>query len=157
MTLGTTPSESGTTTRSSRLYPRRETSPLVVPGPIAPDGPDRTDIPTPLPEPVVALPTGTGDADPAADAATRAERRQALRAARRRRRLISIGCAVVIALCTAATLLVVEAARVRSVGTPTVTAPARLAVPPVVHGRPLPTRIRSTEILDAATSRGGHP
>jgi hypothetical protein len=93
----------------------------------------------------------------AADPVTvsRAEGRQALRAARRRLRLISIGCAVLIALCTIATVLIVDLARVRTSGLPAMAPSTRMASPSTdVH--PLLPPYESTATLDALASEGGH-
>jgi hypothetical protein len=82
---------------------------------------------------------------------SRAEGRQALRAARRRRRLISIGCAVLIALCTIATVLIVDLARVRTSGLPAMAPSTRMASPSTaVH--PVLPRYESTATLDALAS-----
>jgi len=65
---------------------------------------------------------------PGPDGSARANGRQALRAARRRRRRISIGCAVFVAGCTAITLLIVGVASSRASSPPAVTpAAAHLA------------------------------
>jgi hypothetical protein len=71
----------------------------------------------------------TPDADPCPDpeGSARANGRQALRAARRRRRRISIGCAVFVAGCTAVTLLIVGIASSRSSSPPPVAPTATAA------------------------------
>jgi len=97
--------------------------------------------------------TDVAGADPVT--VSRAEGRQALRAARRRRRRISIGCAVLIALCTVATVLIVDLARVRTSGLPAMAPSARMASPSTAVHLLLP-RYESTATLDAPASQGGH-
>jgi hypothetical protein len=99
------------------------------------------------------LQTDVEGADPIT--VSRAEGRQALRAARRRRRRISIGCAVLIALCTIATVLIVDLARVRTSGLPAMAPSARMASPSTA-GHPLLPPYESTATLDALASQGGH-
>jgi hypothetical protein len=95
------------------------------------------------------LQTAVDGADPLT--VSRAEGRQALRAARRRRRRISIGCAVLIALCTIATVLIVDLARVRTSGLPAMAPSARMASPSSAVD-PLVPRYESTATLDALAS-----
>jgi hypothetical protein len=72
--------------------------------------------------------------------------RQALRAARRRRRRISIVCAVFIAGCTAITLLIVGIASSRA-SSPQSAAPVTARLPGVpVDLRPLPDRQSLTRV-----------
>ncbi len=180
MIAGTTPTEPGITT-SSRLYPRPEEAlDRAAQAQGVPGGPGGTGVVAPVgdlePGPAAdpqAEPSGTGsppeqgstgDADgqvqaesqAAVDGAdpvtvSRAEGRQALRAARRRRRLISIGCAVLIALCTIATVLIVDLARVRTSGLPAMAPSTRMASPSsAVH--PLPHPYESTANPDALAS-----
>jgi hypothetical protein len=98
--------------------------------------------------------TPTADPYPDPDASTPVNGRQALRAARKRRRRISIVCAVVIAGCTAITMLIVGLASSRA-SSPQAVAPA------TAHLRSVPVDLRalpdnqSYRELDAAASRGG--
>jgi hypothetical protein len=171
--VGTTPTEPGTTT-SSRLYPRPDEALDRAAGSRAGQArTDETSVAEAAEAPGVAVAPevggggeagagGEGHIDSAAQLTlTRAEGRQALRAARRRRRLISIGCAVLIALCTLATVLIVDLARTRTSGPPAVTRSAPIAswadtvVPAGAAHLRLP-RNRSPLILDALASPGGH-
>ena len=79
---------------------------------------------------------------PDPDGSARANGRQALRAARRRRRRISIGCAVFIAGCTGITLLIVGIASSRSSSPPVVTA-ATASLPGVHVGPPALPDVRA--------------
>jgi hypothetical protein len=58
--------------------------------------------------------TTTPSSDPSPDHAVHAESRRALRAHRRQRRRIAIGCAVFIAVCVVITLVIVDIARDRT-------------------------------------------
>jgi hypothetical protein len=58
--------------------------------------------------------TTTPSSDPHPDQTARAESRRALRAQRRKRRRIAIGCAVLITLCVLITLVIVDIARDRT-------------------------------------------
>ncbi len=171
MIAGTTPTEPGTT-KTSRLYPKPEEaldraaqaqglagSPEVagvaVPAHDLQPGPEADPSQSgPPPEQGTVevhadLQTDLEGADPVT--VSRAEGRQALRAARRRRRRISIGCAVLIALCTIATVLIVDLARVRTSSLPAMAPSARMASPSTaVH--PLLPRYESTSTLDALAS-----
>ncbi len=97
---------------------------------------------------------------PDSDGNTRAKGRQALRAARRRRRRISIVCAVFVAGCTAITLLIVGIASSRASSPQAVTPSAPMFPDVHVDYAALPSRAISTNQsyrdLDAAASRGGH-
>ncbi len=128
--MGTTPTEPGTT-KTSRLYPTPE------------EALDRAA------RGQAHLQLDVVGEDPVT--VSRAEGRQALRAARRRRRRISIGCAVLIALCTIATVLIVDLARVRTSGLPAKAPSTRMASPPSAVQSLLP-RYESTATLDALAS-----
>ncbi len=156
--MGTTPTGSGTTARSAGLYPLAPPAPATVPG----DGPDTGAASDPRPaDPVPVQPPGevatgplsaTPEPDPEQDA--RAEGRRALRAARKRRRRVSLGCAALIAVCTAITLIIVGMARERSPGPQVVRPVAGLALPASFDLRSPPIT-GPTETLGAAASIGG--
>lgn len=99
---------------------------------------------------------------PDPDSGARVNGRQALRAARRRRRRISIACAVVIAGCTAITMLIVGIASSRASSpqsaSPTGTGMAGVHVAlRTVPDTPDTQRLsQSSRDVDAAASRGGH-
>jgi hypothetical protein len=179
MIVGTTPTEPGTT-KTSRLYPKPEEAlDRAAQAQGLPGSPEAAEVAVPAhdlepeagpshsgPPPEQGAIDVRSDADAdgevqadlqteveGADPVTvsRAEGRQALRAARRRRRRISIGCAVLIALCTIATVLIVDLARVRTSGLPAMAPPARMASPSTgVHL--LVPRYESTATLDALAS-----
>jgi hypothetical protein len=183
MIAGTTPTEPGIT-KSSRLYPNPEEAlDRAAQAQGLPGGPGGTEVVAPARDPEPGAESEPSDSGPppeegsidvpadvdgqvraqlqtdveGADPVTvsRAEGRQALRVARRRRRRISIGCAVLIALCTIATVLIVDLARVRTSGLPAMAPPARMASPSTaVH--PLLPPYESTLTLDALASQGGH-
>jgi len=101
---------------------------------------------------VGTTPTESGTGAPLIDpTAEHVEGRQALRAARRQRRRIAIGCALVVALCLAVTLVIVGIARDRTTGGPQTEVPGVLTGsdqvdlrtthhPPIEdHGAPAPT------------------
>ncbi|HUD15982.1 MAG TPA: hypothetical protein VMQ59_01920 [Acidimicrobiales bacterium] len=102
---------------------------------------------------VGTTPTESGTVAPSIDpTAEHVEGRQALRAARRQRRRIAIGCALVVALCLAVTLVIVGIARDRTTGGPQTVVPGVLTgshqvdlptaahhPPTESHGAPAPT------------------
>jgi hypothetical protein len=154
MTVGMTPRNSGTA-QSLRPFPGGQTdltgpsgAPEVGSRPVGEVlGGDEHPVPADDPEP--ARPDVEGRPDP------RTEGRRQLRAARKRRRRISIGCAVLIAVCTALTLLIVAVARDRSPSLFVVTPPpALVSSAPVVHHAVLV--VESTETLGALAPQGGH-
>jgi hypothetical protein len=169
MIAGTTPTEPGIT-KSSRLYPKPEEAlDRAAQAQGLPGGPEGAEVVAPASE-AESEPSGSvgvpahADVDGRAQAelqtavdgadpltVSRAEGRQALRAARRRRRRISIGCAVLIALCTIATVLIVDLARVRTSGLPAMAPSARMASPSSAVD-PLVPRYESTATLDALAS-----
>ena len=124
MSVRTTPTDSGTT-QSLHPYAGRQTVPAGPAGagplddPPAPVGdgdqlvdetapPDAAAPPAPAAAPD---PATTADLEPEPGRDPRIEGRRQLRAARKRRRRISIVCAVLIAVCMALTLLLVAIAR----------------------------------------------
>jgi hypothetical protein len=126
--VGTTPEESGTTTTSTEPYPgHREPSP----------GPPDFVVNQGADQGADQRPPAVGPPGPDPQDRVRAEGRQALRAARRQRRRISIGCAVLVAVCMAITVLIVDLARDRTSG-PQVVLPSASAVPFGSHPSPSP-------------------
>ena len=150
--MGTTPTEPGTT-KTSRLYPTPEEAlDRAAQAQGLPGDPEGAEAVAPAPAPTrgqAHLQLDAVGEDPVT--VSRAEGRQALRAARRRRRRISIGCAVLIALCTIATVLIVDLARVRTSGLPATAPLTRMASPPTA-AQPLLPRYESTATLDALAS-----
>ncbi len=110
--------------------------------------------------PVEARPVAVGteeNADPGAErkADPRVEGRRQVRAARKRRRRISIVCAVLIALCTALTLLIVAIARTHTPD-PMVVSPTAMAVTAPGVGHQAVPVIESAQTLGAPAPQGGH-
>jgi hypothetical protein len=81
--------------------------------------------------------------------------RRAHRLARHQRRRISIGCAVLVAVCLAITILIVGMARNRTPGAQVVLPALALAIPPV-DSRPFVPTVPPNQFRDAAASEGGH-
>jgi hypothetical protein len=144
----TTPEGRGTTTSSPRLYPPGSTA---------------------VPSTVMALAAETGDDGPpgeglapagddsGGDGDEPAESRQSLRALRRRRRHVMVGCAVVIALCVLLTALIVGFARDRRTGTPVIAPTAASSARAI---RPTPSAINTdhhADNPDATASEGAQP
>lgn len=157
--MGMTPRNSGTA-QSFRPYPGRQTVPASPSGAQADVGSRPAsealgagEPPVPVDEQEAPEPDTRPEPDRRAD--PRTEGRRQLRAARKRRRRISIGCALLIAVCTAVTLVIVAVARDRSPSLLVVTPPpAPVSSPPVVHHAVLVTE--STETLGALAPQGGH-
>jgi hypothetical protein len=161
-----TPADSGTT---KSLHPHRRRQPLFPGTPPGEDpGSDRPDPPPSGSEPEDQASPAIGPAvaagpeppletepepEPGHDA--RNETRSTLRAARRRRRRSSIGWAVLIAVCTALTLLIVAAARDRAPGPQVLTPAAPFAASPPVDHQAVP-QFHSIETLGASAPQGGH-
>jgi hypothetical protein len=151
MSLRTTPNRTGSTT-SPRLYPASSTiSPVTAPIPVT--GPETAPAPEMAPAPETApapndasidLQDPPPTADPKPDA--RAETMRALRIARRRRRHLMMGCAVVIAICVVVTLLIVGIARDRRPGSQVVLS----GVAPVVWHRAAEPVVNSPHAANAA-------
>lgn len=152
MTVRTTPTESGTTPRPPDLHP-------PVPGDAPPEvagvGQSPTSPPNGTDPP--SGPAGAGGTDrpwPSPDR-PRTDSRRALRDARRQRRRASVVCAVVVAVCLALTILVVDLARNRAAG-PQGVGPA-LALLPVTHPRFVPLDPQPPETHGAAAPEGADP
>jgi hypothetical protein len=138
MSVRMTPVESGHVAPTRRTYPEpagpdtipvdivppTTSTPVAGPSPVGASpatSPEETEATEPATEATEATP-GVAEADP------KAEGRQALRAARRQRRRLMIGCAVVITICLALTVAIVVMAGNRSPASPA--APAAAASAP---------------------------
>jgi hypothetical protein len=101
-------------------------------------------------------PTESGTTTPSSDPSNQAvgaESRRALRAHRRQRRRIAIGCAVFITVCVVITLVIVDIARDRT-STPQSAGPSPRAVVPI--DRSFIALTPSTDIPGALAPLGGH-
>lgn len=156
MSARTTPDGRGSATSSPRLYPPPAPTPSAMVGMAAQADLDQPGAPrTPAPGSVgVAAPIGRPETD------TRAEPRRALRAARRQRRQVMVGCALVIAVCLVLTILIVTIARGRRPGSGVVVADIALvqnATAPGAGVSAAPLILnRHTVNPDAAASEGEH-
>jgi hypothetical protein len=149
MSARTTPEGRGSTTSSPPLYPRTSVTPAAALSLAAGTAPAPTE-----PAPTELEPPGLRpDAEPETESP--AETRGALRAARRRRRHVMVGCALVVAVCLVLTLLIVNIARGRRPGSGVVPVVA-LAVPtqPASRAAPLVT-VRSSIVRPDATASEG--
>jgi hypothetical protein len=155
MSVRMTPVESGHVAPTRRTYPR-PAGPDTVPVDIVPPA---TSAPVAEPSPGGASPATSPEAtEPAAEATPsvgepdpKAEGRQALRAARRQRRRLMIGCAVVITVCLALTVAIVVMANNRAPAGPA--APAAAASAPVAP-IPVPAAAQSRPISHAHHTTG---
>jgi hypothetical protein len=141
--VGTTPDEAGTDAPSTDPGPPPTAPVPVVSRVVPPASPDEGAVEsagTPSSEPA-----GTPTASP----------RQALRATRRHRRRIWLGCAVLITVCLVITLLIVGLARDRP-APPQGLSAAGPGLGVAGGGSPL-SLIPSITEHDAAASRGGNP
>jgi len=162
MTVGTTPTESGTTTPRDGRHPdgphplggdpvtsdpvsRAPGAPPTAIGPLHPDGPV-----SPGPTGEHGGQGGQDEADPLHR--SRVEGRLALREARKRRRRLSVVCALLVCFCLAVTVAIVSLARSRPSG-PQVVEPA-LALAPLSPVRPVPV-ILSIPTPGAPAPQGG--
>jgi len=158
MTAGMTPNDSGTATTSPRLYPNRAAPvPATISEPSGPDSPGTPRDPNPESghSPSDRQGSPEGDQGPAGDTDTRVPGRQEVRAARKRRRRLSIGCAVVLTVCTAITLLIVGLARDHTPSSLGVVPVAQMASSVGVRHHTFPD-ITSMETPDAPASVGGN-
>jgi hypothetical protein len=148
MTVRMPQAESGSITQSTGPYAALHSDPpagtaleadhhLVVPE--AGSGQD------PVVPPVSALPARQPQVDG----------RRAHRIARHQRRRISIGCAVLVAVCLVITILIVGMARNRTPGAQVVVPALALAIPPV-DSRPVVPTVPPNQFRDATASEGGH-
>ncbi|MGP0110845.1 MAG: hypothetical protein ACLPR9_18660 [Acidimicrobiales bacterium] len=108
------------------------------------------------PRPPDPHPPVPGDAPPGPSPdRPRTDGRRALREVRRQRRRLSVLCAVVVAVCLALTILVVDLARNRAAG-PQGVGPA-LALLPATHPRFVPLDPQPPETHGAAAPEGADP
>jgi len=114
-----------------------------------------------MPDPV--RPDAVSAATPAAvlsdpepvDQQPRVDRRRAERAERRQRRRISVGCALLVAVCLVITILIVGMARNRNPGVQVVV-PGLAVAAPAFHSRPTVHTVHSDKVLGAAAPEGGN-